>query len=259
MSDGWQIYLFPIFIGMSVIIGLIWVYDKAPARQANLILDSGVRILLGTLLGSRIAFVIFQWNYFEYHPIEILQFQLGGYSWAGAILGWIVTVFIASRLIHFPMLELSDIFVNLAGCLSIGVWLGCWFEGIAYGFISKPWWALPAVNEWGEISHRFPVQLIGAILTLILLMVFDGIKAHPVWKLWLRLSGKLTMLFLSGLSSIIFLLTFFRDDPSPFWMGRRLDVWLSLGFFVVSVILLGVISLKQKISANKRDFSTSGI
>ncbi len=244
---------------MSAIIGLVWVYEKAPARQANLYLDTGVGILLGTLLGSRIGYIIFQWNYFKVHPIEIPQLQLGGYTWVGALLGWFTAIFIASRLTHFSLLELSDTFINLAGCLAIGVWLGCWFEGATYGFISEAWGALPAVDEWGVIAHRFPVQLIGAVFTLILLMLFDSIKSHPVWKRWLRPPGKSTGLFLSGLSLIILFLTFFRDDPAPLWMGRRLDIWLSLGFFMGGIILLGVIAIKQRITANKRKFSTSGI
>jgi prolipoprotein diacylglyceryltransferase len=256
LANGWQLYLFPIFIGISVIIGLVWVYEKTPARQANLFWDTGVGILLGTLLGSRIGYVIFQWNYFKYHLIEMPQFQLGGYSWVGAVLGWMASIFMASRVIPFSILELSDAFLNLAGSLTIGVWLGCMFEGVAYGFLSESWWAQPVVDEWGEISYRFPVQLIGAIFSLLFLMLLDGIKAHPDWKQWLRQPGKLAALFLSGLSLIILFLTFFRGDPAPLWIGRRVDTWLSLGFFVSGMTWLGVITIKQKISANKRDLST---
>ncbi len=239
-------------------IGLIWVHEKSPAKQANLYLDIGVGILAGVLLGSRIVFVIFQWNYFNSHKNEILQFQLGGYSWVGAIIGWIIAILIASRMTHYSVLELGDVFLPLEACLVIGVWLGCWFEGIAYGFLSEKWWAMPAVDEWGEISNRFPVQLIGALSALFVMMVIDGIKYHPVWKQWLRIPGKSTALFLSALSLILFLLTFFRDDPAPFWMGCRLDAWISSGFFIISVILFGVIELKHKLPARKSGFEASG-
>jgi phosphatidylglycerol:prolipoprotein diacylglycerol transferase len=258
-AGGWKIYFFPIFIGISAIIGLVWVYEKAPIKKASLFLDSGVGILLVTLIGSRIGYVIFQWHYFKAHLIEIPQFQLGGYTWAGAVIGWIAAIFVASRLLSLSMFEVSDVFLPLVGCLVIGMWLGCWFEGIAYGFVSNVWWALPAVDEWGEISYRFPVQFIGAIATLVFLMMIDGIKAHPVWKRWLLPPGKPAVLFLLVLSLEIFLSTFLRNDPTPLWMGRRLDFWISLGFSVIGMIGLGVLIIQQKLVFNKRKLSISGI
>lgn len=258
LTEGIQIFIFPIFIGVSVITGLVWVRDNAPDKMGNLYFDSGVGLLTGALTGSRIIYVIFQWNYFKEHWIEIPQFQLGGYSWAGAVLGWMAAILIVSRLIHQPMLELSDAFIPLAGCLVIGVWLGCWFDGIAYGFLSDRWWALPAVDEWGGIGGRFPVQFIGSISTWLVMVSIDGLITHPEWKRRFLIPGKSTALFLSIFSLTLFILTFFRQDPAPIWMGYRMDHWISLLFFVLSVIMLGAIEIKLKITARKSSLVTSG-
>lgn len=242
-----------------MITGLVWVFDIAPVKKEHLYLDIGVGLLLGALAGSRMVYVIFQWDYFRNHLIEIPQFQLGGYSWVGAIPGWIAAIVIASRMIHHSMLELSDAFLPLGGCLVIGVWLGCWFDGIAYGFLIDQWWALPAVDEWGVIANRFPVQLIGAISTLILMMGIDRIKTHPVWKHGLGAPGKSTVLFLSVVSVTQLLLTLFRQDPAPIWMGYRLDFWISLGIFILSMILFSAIDIRQKLTARKNSFVASGL
>lgn len=257
VSEGIHIFIFPIFIGMSVITGLIWVRDIVSEKLASLYLDIGVGLLIGTLIGSRIIYVIFEWDHFKGHYSEIPQLQLGGYSWVGAILGWILAIVIASILTHQPALELSDAFIPLGGCLMIGIWLGCWFDGIAYGYLSDQWWALPAVDEWGVIEDRFPVQFIGAISTWLLLIGVDGIKNHPEWKRKFQTPGKITALFLSVLSLVVFILTFFRQDPAPVWKEQRIDFWISLAFFLIGAIMFSVIEIRQNIAARKSSFVES--
>jgi len=257
LFEGIQIYFFPIFIGISVIIGLVWVRDTAPEKQANLYFDVGVVVLLGALLGSRITYVIFQWGYFKDHWHEILQFQLGGYSWAGAVIGWIVAIIITAWVRRQSALVLSDAFIPLGGCLMIGVWLGCWFDGIAYGFVSDGWWALPAIDEWGVIASRFPVQFIGAISTWLLMVGIDNIKIHAEWSRWFQISGKPSVLYLGIFSLVFFILTFFRQDPAPVWMGQRIDLWISLAFFLLSGIMLGAIIISQKLTAQNSGFVSS--
>lgn len=238
--------------------GLVWVRETSPVKQANLYMDSGVGILIGALVGSRITFVFSHWDYFRDHWQEIPQLHLGGFSWAGIVLGWMAAVWIASRLLHRPMFELSDDFLPLAGCLVIGIWLGCWFDGIAYGFLANTWWSLPAIDEWGTITRRFPVQFIGALSTLIWMIGIDSIKTHPVWKHRAGKPGQSTAMFLSITSLTLCILTFFREDTGLVWKGLRLDFWVSLGFFISGVLFFVAMAMKHRMTEHTSDYLTSG-
>jgi len=246
LLEGFQFSVFSLLLGISTLTGLVWVYENAPARQAKLHLDAAVGILAGAFLGSRAGFVIFRWDYFQNHLLQIIQFYAGGYSWVGMIIGWLVAALIISRIIHQPLLVLCDFLLPLAGCLAVGIWLGCWFEGIAYGGLSTQWWAIPAVDEWGIIANRFPIQLIGAISTLFFMILLNALKGYPAWKRWLDEPGFSTAFFLSMISIICLLLSFLRQDPAPTWLGLRLDTCISAGFSIMGVILWGVIVIRKK-------------
>lgn len=246
MSGGFPISVFSIIISASIIIGLIWIYENEPARRSKLYLDAAVGVCAGALIGARIGFAILRWDYFQKHPIEIIGLHFGGYSLAGGVIGWIFAILIINQIIRDSILELSDRFLPLAGCLMIGIWLGCWFEGTAYGFLSDRWYAIPAVDEWGTVSSRFPSQLLGALTTLLLLVLINLARDYPAWKHWLGNPGISTAIFLSGNSLIGFLMSFVRRDSMIISMGLRLDAWISLIFFTLGVILFCGIMIRQK-------------
>lgn len=246
LSGGFPISVFSIVLGVSIIIGLVWIVENTSARQSKLYLDAAVGVCTGALIGARIGFVIYRWGYFQMHPIEIIGFHLGGYSLAGGIIGWMIAILVISLIIHDSALELSDQYLPLAGCLMIGIWLGCWFEGTAYGFLSDQWWAIPAADEWGTISNRFPSQFICALSILLLLMLINILREHPPWKCWLERPGLSTAIFVSINSLIGFLMSFIRRDPMSKTLGWRLDAWISLIFFTLGVILLCVIIIRRK-------------
>jgi hypothetical protein len=80
------------------------------------------------------------------------------------------------------------------------------------------------------------VQLVGAVLTLVILVVLElAIKRD-----WLPGLSALTGLVL--LSAEILVLSFLRADPTPTWFGVRLEAWGS-AVLLVSGILAGMVLL----------------
>ena len=223
---------YAVIIGLGAVVGLAWTAWRAPARQADLYVDGGLWVLLGSLIGARLVFVIVNWAYFQYHWLETPQVWLGGLSWPGALGGGLFSLAMFAWFNRVSLGEIADGLVYLALPLVVASWLGCWQSGIAYGrVVSQAWWALPAVNEWGVWSLRWPVQLAGAFSAVLAFFVLEWVRPH------LKGRGRAASLALLGLALLLTGLSLLRADPIQIYRGLRLDTWASLFFCVLSLPL----------------------
>jgi prolipoprotein diacylglyceryltransferase len=167
---------------------------------------------------------------------------MGGLSGIGALLGGVLSAIILSVWRKIPLGKLADVLLPLAGTVTIAAWLGCWLDSCRYGYPSTAWWAIPARDEWGVSANRFPVQFVGAILTLIIIWIFDRAVLH------LQAQGLSAVLGLFGLSAVILGLSYFRSDPTPVWQGLRLEAWGALTLMILSSATVVVLLLRWKLS-----------
>jgi hypothetical protein len=123
--------------------------------------------------------------------------------------------------------------------------LGCWVDGIAYGPQVNSWWGVPARDEWGEISFRWPLQPLGAFLTLMIFWFLEVFKQRA----WLKVPGRTFSLGFGGLSLILLGLSFLRVDPAPFWRGQRLETWTALGFVALAGLALLAAFIQRRIAS----------
>ncbi len=227
-------------LGLGASFGLACLVLQAkslPERQR--LVDAGLVVLLGALLGGRAGFVAGNWSYFQAHLIETFQVWLGGFSGAGAVAGALLALLPAAILADLSPAALADRLLPLLAPLAVSAWLACWQAGSAYGAgAAGAWWALPARDEWGAISPRLPVQLLAAVLSL---GVFVGVE-------WLKprftAPGQAASLGFAGLALVLLAASPLRVDPVPSWLGWRSDAWagagLALGafFFCLAAFLI---------------------
>ena len=227
--------IFSLLLSLGTLAGLVLVAIRAPKKLTFRYIDAALGVLLSALVVSRLAYVFTNWTYFHLHAGEIVQVWLGGLSAPGALLGAFLgmALLVARRTFHLG--PLADGLLPLLGSLSVVAWLGCWSDGTAYGAPSTAWYALPAIDEWGALASRLPVQLLGALLNLLL---FIGLEYAQVW---LRRPGLAACLGLVGWGLIFFGLSFLRADPAQAWMGLHLEAWGALG--VAAIGLAGTATL----------------
>lgn len=225
-----------LFIAFGALLGLGWMAWQLPRRKALAALDAAVWVLIGALVGGRVGFVLFSWSYFQGHPLEIPQFWLGGFSGAGALLGALVGLYPAARLTRQIPGPLADTLIRPVCIFAISAWLGAWATGAAYG-PAAGLFGLPAQDEFGEVSLRFPTQFLGALLSLLLLWLLDPqrVKRLP--------AGAAAALGFAGLSLSMLVLSFLRADPAPLWMGLRPSTW---GAGLVSVFALAILAWMER-------------
>lgn len=231
---------FSMLLGLGALFGLLLTVWQAPKKEASRYLDAGLWTLFGALVGSRALAVMVNFSYYQSHPGEIAQVWLGGLSGIGALAGGLITILILAVWWDMPVGKLADALLPLAGSLAITAWLGCWIDRCGYGMVSGSWWALPGRDEWGVIANRVPVQLMGAVFTLAIIWLLGWVYKH------ISIHGLISAIGLFGLSSVIFCLSYLRDDPMPVWKGLRIDAWGAVLFMIISLIWLAIVILRWK-------------
>ena len=237
------ISLYAIILTSSAALGLFlsWILD--PERR-TLVIDAGLVMIIISLVGSRIGYLIRNLDYFLDHPVEMPQFWLGGLSWPGALVGWLVALVSIHLIWKEPFGELIDTYLPLMGLVSASIWLTSWWTGTGYGPETGAWFGIPVNDLFGETSHRWPLPIIGALLST---GWIAGVIFFPLRRG--RKPGFRGMAGLLGLVFIVTVLSFIAVDPSPVLWGLRRESWIGIFF---TLITAGGLYLLDKKGENGR-------
>ncbi len=242
LPGGMPVYLFSLLLGFGATLGLLWVGLQSQSNESLQAVNAGLVALFGGLLVGRLAYVAAHWQYFQSHRGEIPQIFLGGLAWPGALAGGVLAVIIYAVLTSQSAGRLLDALLPLLGMVVFSAWLACWVNGCAYGPVARGWWALPARNEWGVMDQRVPVQLIGALLAVLTLVLADRIRER------MPVPGQMGLIALCVLAAQLLGLSFLRADSAPSWRGLHLESWAALGLTACFLLALVVLSLNQKLN-----------
>jgi phosphatidylglycerol---prolipoprotein diacylglyceryl transferase len=231
---------FSILLGLGALCGLLLLVWRAPKKEAERYLDAGLWILFAALVGGRLTAVLINFQYYQSHAAEIVQVWQGGISGVGALAGGMVAVIIISAWWKLDAGKLADALLPLAGAIAISAWLGCLLKPCGYGLPSNMWWAISGRDEWGVLTKRVPVQLLGAILTLLIIWCLDWASKR------IHIPGLIAAIGLFGISAVIFTLSYGRTDPIPTLSGLRLEAWVAIGLMIISFTTAVVLLLHWK-------------
>jgi phosphatidylglycerol:prolipoprotein diacylglycerol transferase len=229
------IYAYSIFIALGAGLGLAWITWRSSQKLASRQLEAGMWALVGGLMGSRAGFVAASWPYFQDHVLESFQFYRGGLGWPGALAGGLLALAVYAAFNRIPLAGLADDMLPLLATTAIGAWLGCWVAGCAYGIASDAWWSLPSLDEWGVVAYRWPVQILGALLTVGLFALVERLLGRADHK-----PGYRAILSVLGLSFVLLATALLRGDPAILWNGARLEVWAALVYILLALLSLAI-------------------
>jgi phosphatidylglycerol:prolipoprotein diacylglycerol transferase len=195
---------------------------------------------MGSLLGARLGFVLWHWDYYRILPREILQWQRGGLIWEGAVLGGLLVWLALWLLAGEPALQAADRLTRLVVPVAVAVWLACLPLGCAYGLPAQGQpWGLPAPDETGHMVMRIPTQILAA-LTLLASAILLEWRLPPAAP-----AGRRAALVILALAINLFLFSFLRGDPLPILWGWRLDSWTAGLFLLLSLTGCGLAFLPR--------------
>lgn len=141
-------------IAFGFLLAVLW--GGRMAYKWKMSLDKMIDVLIyGTfaaIIGARLYYVIFRWDYYSTHLGEIIQIWNGGLAIYGGIIGGIIAAFITCR---FNKLN----FFNLLDCAGMSLLIG---QGIGRwgNFANQEAFGSNTDMPWGMISEKTTLYLV---------------------------------------------------------------------------------------------------
>ena len=123
MIGNFGIALYGVVIAIGMILGLT-LSSKIAARTGqdpDTIWDLAASLIIFSIIGARIYYVIFMWDYYKNNPIQILNLRGGGLAIYGGIIAGAITLYVycKRKKKSFPLILDTVIYGLLVGQLSV--------------------------------------------------------------------------------------------------------------------------------------------
>ena len=190
------------------------------------------------VIGGRLYHVITDWELFSGHPERIIQIWKGGLGiWGGIFLGVIVGIWEGRRRGISTAVLLTCVAPALPLAQSIGRW-GNWFNQELFGRPTTFPWGLE-VSAFHTRQAGFPVgtlfhptflyESLACLALCGMLLLLDKV---------VKRDGYLFLYYTAGYTLFRFFNEGLRIDPAHSAGGLRLNQWVSIVVFAVSVSML---------------------
>jgi phosphatidylglycerol:prolipoprotein diacylglycerol transferase len=236
------IHSFGLFFALGLVICL-YLGQRDPRRKqlmsAQAFVDAIVVSVLIGLVGSRILFVIQEWDSFDTW-LDVFNLWSGGLSLLGSIPAIIIFLPLYLRRHHVPFLSFFDLITLYAPLLQSISRLGCYFAGCCFGSPT----ALPWRVTYTEFESSAPLcvalhpaQLYssGLLALIFIFLYFYGQKK-------LKKPGEIFCAYLMLIASERIIVDFFRGDreyfQAPFDRLFSIHQWIAVLIFAAGLCCL---------------------
>lgn len=214
---GIDIMWYGILMAVGMILGTLIAIKEAKrvGIKEDYVLDLAIFAIPIGLLGARLYYVIFNWEYYSQNISQILNFRGGGMAIHGALIGGILTGYVFTKIRKIDFLKMADaVILGMPLAQSIGRW----------------------GNFINQEAHGGPTNLPWGIMV-------DGVKVHPTFlyeSVW-------------DLAIFIFLLVFRKKKKYEGQVIVYYIILYSLGrFFIEGLrtdsLMIGPLKMAQVIS-----------
>ncbi len=237
----YPVHSYGLFVALGFIAGisLALYLGKKEEIERNTILDIGFYILISSIIGSRLLYVLIEYKYFINNPLEIFKIWEGGLVFYGGLLLAIPVLLLYFRMHRVQPWKILDLFApSMALGHAIGR-IGCFSAGCCYG--------RPTTLPWG-VTFLHPDSL-----------ALRGISLHPtqlyesaaeigifIFLIFYRkqksFHGQLVWLYVLLYSIARFIIEFFRGDAGRgFIFGNvSLAQGMSVILFITAIFFLEI-------------------
>lgn len=246
---GKEIYMYGVVIALGFILGILFCSKKSSrfGIKEDDFYDLMLFLIPLCIIGARLYFVAFEWDYFKAHPSEIIAMWNGGMAIFGGIIFGFITIVCVSKHKKIPALAFVDLIVFglLIGQI-IGRW-GNFFNREAFGSQTDFFLKMGLTNEQGKTYYVHPTFLYEGIWNLICL-VYLSIRLKKGKR---EYDGQFTLIYFFWYGLGRSCIEGLRVDS--LYIGNtnlRVTQFVALTVCFVSMILL-IINLFREHSADK--------
>jgi phosphatidylglycerol:prolipoprotein diacylglycerol transferase len=245
-----QIHWYAILILSGIIIGTLLAVKRAKfyGITSEQLTDLLILLIPSAIIGARIYYVLFRFDYYASNPGEIIMINNGGLAFYGGLIACVIAIIIYTKRKKIDLINLLDL---LAPSCLIGQAIGRWGNFInheAYGGevtrkYLEGWHVIPKFvidNMMIDGSYRFPTfyfESLGCLIAAAVILIF----AHR------KILGKLGAVgcYLLFYGALRFWIEGQRDDS--LYLGPiRISQLVSLSMVVIAVILFIFSKIKRK-------------
>jgi phosphatidylglycerol:prolipoprotein diacylglycerol transferase len=176
---GLDILWYGVLVASGITLGILVFYYRGPKRgiPRETVLDIMIFSLPAAIIGARLYFVIFNWDYYSSDPLEIFNIRGGGLAIHGGLIAGLLVAWLVVRKKRIGFLAMAD---SAAPGIALGQAIGRWgnyFNGEAHGGPTDLPWAIIVDGE--KVHPTFLYESIWCFLLFIFLMTFDRKPRFP--------------------------------------------------------------------------------
>ena len=264
MIGNFGIALYGIVIGLGMILGLTLSANvaKKTGHDPDVIWDLAAPLLIFGIMGARIYYVIFMWDYYKDDPIQILNLRGGGLAIYGGIIAGVLTLYIYCRIKKqkFPLILDYVMYGLLVGQI-LGRW-GNFFNREVFGEYTN-----------NLLAMRIPVSMVRErdISASIAAHMTEGtnyIQVHPtflyegLWNLAIliflllylehkKFDGEIALLYFAGYGIGRALIESIRTDQL-YITGTHIPVSMVLGLAMAAAAICAELVIRYRIANREK-------
>jgi len=153
---SFEVMWYGVLIALGIVCAFLVILYRAPRHHgisADRTFTLIILILIAALIGARVYYVIFQWEFYGANPEEILNFRAGGLAVHGGLIFGCLMAALLARIYKEKFFNIADLF----------------FVAVPLG---------QAIGRWGNFfnseAHGTPTDLPWAVIV-------DGVPVHPTF------------------------------------------------------------------------------
>ncbi len=233
-----KIYWYGVIIMLGMMLAVLYAYKSAKRYNVdrNKLFNCVFVGLITGIIGARLYFCIFRWDYYSKHLNEIFAIHEGGLAIYGGIIGALLGGLIVAKIQKMKFMPILDI--SMMGFLlgqGIGRW-GNFMNQEAYGTPTNLPWAMMSEGTGGEMVH--PCFLYESLWCL-----FGFVLIHFYSKYRQRYAGQVFYIYLVWYGFERMIVEGLRTDSlylpfRVFGMDIRVSQVLSALLLIIGAVLL---------------------
>jgi phosphatidylglycerol:prolipoprotein diacylglycerol transferase len=202
------IYSYGVMMALAFLAGIFMAsYNfKKNGKPKELAFDLAITVMLSSIIGARIFYVLTNMSYFMNNPSEILKVYHGGLVYYGGFIGGLIGGFIFVKIRGFSFFEIAD---PVSPVVSLGQAIGrigCFLNGCCYGRATSC-----SLGVKFPVLHdgicRIPTQIYSSLANfLIFLFLMWRFKNQ-------KFNGEIVADYLMSYGIFRFIIEFYRGDP----------------------------------------------
>ena len=122
---GFTIALYGVIIGLGFLIALLIIARVAKWTDQNPddYWDMAIYVIIFSIIGARIYYVFFAWDYYKDNPISVFNIRNGGLAIYGGVIAGFATLYIYTRIRKKSFLKMADtVMFGLVFGQALGRW-----------------------------------------------------------------------------------------------------------------------------------------